>query len=365
MTESNSASSPALSRTLLPGIALSLLLHALLFIGPRMEPRLLPDLQRLDVTLVRTAPQIPVSEEAPAAQPPAPKKKPQHPKSEPQTAQASTEVPLPPPETMPEPAPLPENTAEATEDTPATDTDSALAAEAVPPTEAAAAPGTGGQAWPRMGRVTYIALMGEQRIPMGRAMHQWEIGEDSRYRITEYFDPRIVEPIPWYRPGRRVRESSGRITATGLRPERFSERVEGRPVDMRADLDRSAGEFRSTESKEALPENAQDILSLLYQLGYPGTVEAGPLPVTAGGTLQSFRLEYVGEENLQLPFGQEWRTRHVRARYGTPREMTDVWLATDHFSLPVLIRTVDSKGVIYYLVASEVLVSREVVQQAP
>jgi len=52
----------------------------------------------------------------------------------------------------------------------------------------------------------------------------------------------------------------------------------------------------------------------------------------------------------------------VRARYGSAREMTDVWLATDHFGLPVLIRTIDSKGVIYYLVANEVLVSHEVIR---
>lgn len=364
MTESMPASSPVLSRFLLLGIALSLLLHALLFVGPQMEPRPLPDLQRLDVTLVRTAPQIPAADQPSTPPPPAPKKKSPPPKPAPQPAQTKTAgVPLEPPVTPPEPAPA-ENTAEAVDDAPVPDPETVTAEETAPPAEATATPAAGGQAWPRAGRISYLALMGEQRIPMGRAMHQWEIGEDGRYRIAEYFEPKVVEPIPWYRPGRRVRESSGRITETGLRPERFSERLEGRPVDMTADLDRSAGEFRSAESNDALPENAQDILSLLYQLGYPGTVEQGPLPVTAGGALRSFRLEYIGEEPLQLPFGQEWRSRHVRARYGTGREMTDVWLATDHFSLPVLIRTVDSKGVIYYLVATEVLVSREALPAA-
>jgi len=149
---------------------------------------------------------------------------------------------------------------------------------------------------------------------MARATYQWEVSEDGPYRIAELFEPTVVESIPWYRPGRRLRESSGRITVDGLRPERFSEREEGRPMEVVAELDRAAGEFRSTGAKEALPENAQDILSLLYQLGYPGVVGDQPLPVTAGGAPRAFRLEHIGDEAVHLPFGQSWNTRHVRAR---------------------------------------------------
>ena len=374
MTQPTPAPSPVLSRPLLLGIALSLALHLAVLIGPQVDLRPLPDLQRLDVTLVRTAPQIAVSESPPPAPPPA-KKKPPRPPAEPKTAQANiSDKPVEQPETAPEPVaaepppapepePAPEPVAEAAPET-ATDaaepaTESPTTAEAAQAAEATPVAGSGGQAWPRAGRIAYMALMGEKQLPMGKATHQWEVADDGSYRISELVEPTAVAAIPWFRPGRKLRESTGRITETGLRPERFTEREDGRPGEVLAELDRTAGEFRSAGTTDSLPDNAQDMLSLLYQLGYPGATASGTLPVTAGGALRSFQLETIGEETVHLPFGQAWRARHIRARYGSAREMTDVWLATDHFGLPVLIRTIDAKGVVYYLVATEVMVSRE------
>ncbi|MBD5804361.1 hypothetical protein AZOA_38040 [Azoarcus sp. Aa7] len=375
MTQPTPAPSPVLSRPLLLGIALSLALHLAVLIGPQVDLRPLPELQRLDVTLVRTAPQIAVSDAPPPPPPPA-KKRPPRPKAEPQTAQASiTEKPVEQSEPAPEPAaaaepppaPEPEQAPEpVAEATPEAAADSATPAPASPtaeelaqPAEATPAAASGGQAWPRAGRIAYMALMGEKQLPMGKATHQWEVADDGSYRLSELVEPTTVASIPWFRPGRKLRESTGRITETGLRPERFTEREDGRPGEVLAELDRTAGEFRSAGTTDTLPDNAQDILSLLYQLGYPGAAAGGTLPVTAGGALRSFQLETIGEETVHLPFGQGWRTRHVRARYGSAREMTDVWLATEHFGLPVLIRTIDAKGVVYYLVATEVMVSRE------
>lgn len=366
MTESMPASFPVLSRPLLLGIALSLLLHLALLIGPQVDLRPLPDLKRLDVTLVRAAPQIAASEAPPPPPPPA-KKKPPRPRAEPQTARASitekaVEPPAAPAETAPEPAAAEPPPAEPVQAAGEAAAETPAAAEPALPAEATPVAGSGGQAWPRAGRIAYLALMGEKQLPMGRATHQWEVATDGSYRISELVEPVSVAAIPWYRPGRKLRESTGRITASGLRPERFTEREDGRPGETLAELDRAAGEFRAAGARDALPDDAQDILSLLYQLGYPGAAAAGTLPVTAGGALRSVQLETIGEETVHLPFGEGWRARHIRARYGSAREMTDVWLATEHYGLPVLIRTIDAKGVVYYLVASEVSVSAEALQ---
>ncbi|WP_407279545.1 DUF3108 domain-containing protein [Aromatoleum evansii] len=379
MTEPKPASSPMLSRPLMLGIALSLALHLAVLIGPQVDLQPLPELQRLDVTLVRTAPQIAVSE-APPPPPPPVKKKPRPP-AEPKTAQANiTDQPVaqpepapdpvaaaePPPVPEPEPAPEPpaEAAPEAAADVETTPPAPSAADEQALPAEATPVAGSGGQAWPRAGRITYLALMGEKQLPMGKATHQWVVADDGSYRISELVEPTTVAAIPWFRPGRKLRESTGRITEAGLRPERFTEREDGRPGEVLAELDRKTGEFRSAGTTDSLPDNAQDSLSLLYQLGYPGAAAGGSLPVTAGGALRSFQLETIGEETVHLPFGQGWRARHVRARYGSAREMTDVWLATDHFGLPILIRTIDPKGVVYYLVATEVMVSREALPSA-
>lgn len=382
MPVSTLARSPLVSRRLLLGIVLSLLLHALLFIGPRLDLSPLPDLKPLDVKLVRSSPKLEPLQ-VPAAPPPAPaKKKPPRPKAAPRAAQAELseqqreQAEEPVAAAKPEEPPPPAEPAEAREPVPPVEdvasTDAPASSE--PAATDAAAPGdtpaparavpAGGTAWPRAGRISYAALMGEKHIPMGKSTHQWEVAADGQYRISELMEPTTVSQIPWYRPGRKLRESSGRITPTGLRPERFVEREEGRPGEMRAELDWSAREFRSGAGSSALPETAQDALSFLYQLGYPGVAAGGELPVTIGAGLQTYRIEQLGEETVHLPFGKSWRTQHIRARYGAAREMTDVWIATDHFGLPVLIRKVDGNGVIYYLVATEVLVSREPVGDA-
>ncbi|NMG75429.1 DUF3108 domain-containing protein [Aromatoleum diolicum] len=378
MTASIPASSPFVSRRLLLAIGLSLLLHALLFIGPRLDLSPLPDLKPLDVKLVHSAPKLEPLQ-VPAAPPPAPaRKKPPRPKEPPRTAQAElgeqklepAEVPVvaeqpeePPPlaEPLEQSEPVPPNENVASAEAPES-SEPAATEDAIPPGDTPAPPNaapSAGTAWPRAGRISYMALMGEKHIPMGKSTHQWEVTADGQYRISELMEPTSVSEIPWYRPGRTLRESSGHITATGLRPERFVQREEGRPGELRAELDWSAQEIRSGAGSSALPETAQDALSLLYQLGYPGVAAGGDLPVTVGGALQTYRIEQLGEETVRLPFGERWRTQHVRARYGAAREMTDVWLATEHFGLPVLIRRVDDKGVIYYLVATEVLVSHE------
>lgn len=366
--------SPAVSRRLLLCLALSVLLHALLFIGPQVDLRPLPDLKRLDVTLVRTAPQLaPAVAVAPAAA--QPKARPPKPKAPPKTPEASiSEKPLQAPEAPPEtamPAEPPPAPVEAPESVAAIEgagegaaDEAVAAAETAQATNAPPDAPPAGQAWPRAGRISYLALMGEKKLPMGRATHQWEIAADGGYRLSELVEPATVAAIPWYRPGRKLRESSGRITASGLRPERFTEREDGRPGELSVELDWTAQQIRSAAGSGTLPDNAQDALSWLYQLGYPGVAAGGELPVTGGGALRGYRIEVIGDETVHLPFGEGWRTRHVRASYGNAREMTDVWLATEHFGLPVLIRTLDSKGVVYYLVATEVLVSGDTGQPA-
>lgn len=352
--------SPVVSRPLLVGFGASLLLHALLFVaGPRIELPMLPDLTQLDVTLVRTAPDIPPSP-TPAAPPaaPAPKKPPRpKPKPEPAEPQAGlTEAapgdsvrPLEQP--APEPAPTPD---EAQNNVDGTDGTTDL----MPATPA---PVAAGQAWPRAGRIRYIALMGEKQLPMGYATHQWQIAPDGRYQLSELLEPEVVAAIPWFRPGRKLRESTGQLTATGLRPDQFKEREEGRPGSVQADFDWTTSELRSGSGNTTLQADAQDVLSLLYQLGYPGFAARGEAAVTAGGALRSYRLEEVGNETVHLPLGEGWQARHVRAYFGSGRELMDVWLASDHFGLPILIRTIDPKGIVYYLVAKEVLVSRDIV----
>ena len=335
----NPNTTPSFPRGLWLALAVSLLLHAALLVGQRLDISPMPELKPLSIRMVRTAPDLKVDDQPPP--PPASKLKQGQPKPPPAPAQHLEPATLPDPPKVEEAPPEP-GVEQAAQDQP----------EAAPSPTPPQVTQFSGTAWPRAGRITFALLMGEQRFPAGKATHQWEVTDDGKYRIEALTEPADVALIPWFKPGRTKLISVGRVTPQGLQPETFVEKREGRPGDVRVDMDWAANEIRVAGAKAPLLDNTQDVLSFLYQLGYPGAPALGEMPVTTGGRVDGYRFEVVGEEQLDMPFGETWRTLHVRARYGVGKEVTEVWLATERFGLPVKVRNVDAKGVVYYLMAT-------------
>lgn len=346
----------------------SLLAHAALLFGTELidldfKPK--AELQRLDATLVRPAPAAKVQ---PTPVPP-PKAKPKPP--------AQQKAAVQPPRKEPEKA-AEENTAEppkpveptltAKEEAP----DQAAALEAEPKgadSAAVAAPALTAPevtSWPEAGRITYGVAMGEQRFEMGQSTHVWEV-IDGQYRLRATTEPTGIAAIPWFKPDTVVWESRGRITEKGLTPEVFVEKKSTRGVTGLAEVDRAANTLtHGRVHPMPVPEKLQDIFSIFYQLGYTGIGASAPqreFAVTNGRKVEFYRFEEVGVQDLALPFGQTWRTLHVRARYGE-QEVTEVWVALERFGLPVQIRLVDKKGVVYYMLAKDVMVAKSAVAEA-
>ena len=73
--------------------------------------------------------------------------------------------------------------------------------------------------------------------------------------------------------------------------------------------------------------------------------------------MDGYRLETLGEDELEMPFGETLRALRVRARFGPGKEMIDVWLAVERFGLPLQIRRIDPKGVVYYWIANDIKVA--------
>ena len=324
-------------------LAASLLLHAAVFVGRPFDLSPAPELKPLEITMVRTAPDLKAGDTPPPPQAAKAKKRQVKPMEVPQQDLAPASVPEPP---VPE---LPEESGVVDEPQ-----DKPEAAPSVTPPETTNFTGT---AWPRAGKIGYALLMGEKRLPAGKTTHQWEVAEDGKYRLQALTEPMDVAYIPWFKPGRSLWISMGRVTPQGLQPETFIDKKEGRPHDIRVDLDRAANPVSGNGGTAPSLDNTQDVLSFVYQLGYPGAVAAGDMPVTDGSRTETYRFEVLGEELLEMPFGQTLRTLRVRARYGTGKEQTDVWVATERFGLPVQIRKTDPKGVVYYWIANEIKVS--------
>lgn len=331
------------SPRLMVALVVSLLLHAVVFIGNPLDLSPAPELKPLEIRMVRTTPDLKVSDAPPPPQAAKAKQRQTKPMEAAQQDLAPPGMPDPPAQELPDEP----GAAEEPQDKPE------AAPSATPPETTQFA----GTAWPRAGRVGYALLMGEQRLPAGKTTHQWQVTDDGKYRLEALTEPMNVALIPWFKPGRTLWVSVGRVTPQGLQPDAFVEKKEGRPGESRVDLDRVANLVNIAGTTAPLSENTQDVLSLFYQLGYPGATAPGEMPVTDGSKIDAYRFEVLGEEQLDMPFGQTLRTLRVRARYGPGREQTDVWVAIERFGLPVQIRKIDLKGVVYYWVAHEIRVA--------
>jgi hypothetical protein len=302
--------------------------------------------------MVRTAPDLKVANAPPPPQATKAKPRQTKPMEVAQQDQAPPSMPDPPAQALPE---EPVAAVDEPQDKP----------EAAPSDTPPEATQFAGTAWPRAGRMGYALLMGEQRLPAGKTTHQWEVSEDGKYRLEALTEPTNVALIPWFKPGRTLWRSIGRVTPQGLQPESFVEKKEGHPSENRAAMDWAASQVTVAGITAPLQKDTQDALSVFYQLGYPGAAAPGEMSVTDGSKFDAYRFEVLGEEQLDMPFGQTLRTMRVRARYGTGREQTDVWIAIERFGLPVQIRKIDLKGVVYYWVANEIRVAVNSAAPAP
>ena len=198
---------------------------------------------------------------------------------------------------------------------------------------------------PRRGEITYELYLGTDKFSVGRTQQAWELDDDN-YRLSSVSETTGL--VGLFSRQRLAYESRGRLTARGLRPEHFTtQRVRsGRSEDAAADLDWSAmtAMIGNPQRGVALPTDAQDVVSFMYQLGLlplaPGRIE---LPITNGWKLERYELDIGGEEALQTPFGT-LRTVPVRQVRRPGQESIELWLAAEYRWLPVRIRFFDREG---------------------
>jgi hypothetical protein len=327
-------------------LIVSLLAHVTVLFGGEIDLQPRPDLQRLEAKLVRAAPDIKVGQAAQQEKPPkapVPKKKPP---VQPETAVA--EAKDPPREAKPEEVKQPEPEPEIV----------APPEEEVPPSPAEP-PQALGSNWPKRGRITYMVLMGDQRIgrqtsEKSKAVIEWSISPEAKYDLRVDMTIADIPYMPFFKLNLNWL-SRGQINEHGLQPVSFSQELAF--ADVKAAFDWQAMTVNVNGQTLPLVEGTQDLASLLLQIGYPGMIEKGSMPLATERRVEAYPIQLVGEVQLQLPFKMTWRTLHLQI----PNErskLKNVWIAPDYFGLPVQIE-LNWKGVKYYLVATEVLVDQE------
>jgi hypothetical protein len=304
-------------------LAVSLLLHAGLLGGltaqlPQLQASLEPP--AIEARLVQAPPPSPPAVK-PAPRPPSPRPAPP---PEPVVEPVAEAVP----EVLAEAAPTPEPPLETATPAPA----SAAVAEPVPPPL--------NPLPPRLHlryQLRYGLAAGEQTL-------LW-VSQGERYTLTSVAAATGLTGM-FYR-GRFVQTSSGRITPQGLQPEEFwDQRGEKRSS---ARFDNEQGHLTLTPEKGA-PRHftysgpVQDALSLLVHLSLTAPPPEGPFTYTVfnGKRLRDYAYQVLDEVELATAIGPLRTLRLERTDQSDGR--FEVWLAIDHYYLPVRLLRSDDKG---------------------
>jgi hypothetical protein len=317
-------------------IGLSLLVHAALLFGPNLI-QLAPVEVPLPPLTARLEP-LPAVKLAPKPKPRA------HAKPKPVT-------PPPAPEAVTAEAPP----AETPETTTAVTPQAEVPASAVPAENTEPA-----YPLPRHAQLTFIAYMGTN-FPVGEVRHRLDVNDDKSYTLQVGMNTTGVARI--FKTFELSQQSTGMITAGGIRPDRFIENKltsKGKQI-LTADFDWQNRQLNfSNGNSSPLPDQAQDILSFLYQFSQMPLDQARlPMRVSNGKKLESYELEVGAEEEIQTRFGR-LRVLPLRKVNAPGEEGLEIWLGLEYRLLPVQIRSIDKNGKIAgQMVISDIRVSDE------
>jgi hypothetical protein len=213
---------------------------------------------------------------------------------------------------------------------------------------------------PKHAQLTFVAYKGKD-FAIGEARHRLDIGDDRSYTLRVGMSTTGLASL--FKTYESEQQSSGALTAHGLRPVKFSETKNtsrGRETsEANFSWEAKALSFSSGKSMQ-LPEQTQDIVSFLYQLSQlpldKGTI---PMHISNGRKLERYELA-VGEEEM-IQTGVGWlRALPLRKIRRQGEEGLDIWLGLEYRLLPVKIRMLDRSGQIAgEMVISEILVADE------
>lgn len=174
--------------------------------------------------------------------------------------------------------------------------------------------------------------------------------DDGRYRL--HSEGRAKGLASWFYRGTLLQESSGRVSALGLQPERYRER-RGERSEKEAVLDADAERVRFASGAEAaLPQGVQDRLSIFVQLGLllrsepsrftPGAVVE--IPVLAASRIEPASFRVLGNETVAAGQAGVPALHLRRDPLDEDDPAIDLWLSLEPRVLPLRVRITESSG---------------------
>lgn len=194
--------------------------------------------------------------------------------------------------------------------------------------------------------ITYRVSVGPLKIGVGR-----DVLEHDGKTYTVVSESRTAGVAAIFYPLDVVRQSAGRVTAEGLRPDTFEEMRNGK-LKRRVQFDwakKQAVLFDGqTEQTVPLPERTWDETSFGYNFAFAEREPASrQVNLTDGRRIKLYEYAILGSERLKTAIGPV-DTVHVQKLQppGTKSEF-DTWIAPAYYNLPVKTRIKERGGTVF------------------
>ena len=191
--------------------------------------------------------------------------------------------------------------------------------------------------------------------PEGSATMTYNLLDGIHYQINSVAKARGLAALV---SSELLQTSEGELTKTGLRPNKFTYNYGDKASKSRfatfdwqtktVSMQTAAG-----TQTEPLPDEAQDLLSFMYQFMYVPPLHTMQIHIVNGKSLHTYDYSFEGENSIPLPMG-EVNTIHIQHSNDETEEKIDLWLAVDYQYLPVKILKIDKNGKTYEFSASRI-----------
>ena len=216
--------------------------------------------------------------------------------------------------------------------------------ETIPPAVAAAEP-VAQHPLPKHAQLDFAVYQGSSASFMiGEVHHTLEI-TDGRYMLKSV--TKTTGLAGFFKSYLLTQSSRGMAGNKGLQPEIFEEEKisSGSTQKLNVMFDWTAQTLQFSDGAETeLPADAQDTLSMLYQLSqFSMHREIVPLTISNGKKLEKYELEIGPQEEIITPLGR-LRALHLRKLHSQGEEGFEIWLGLEYRMLPVKFRHIDRSG---------------------
>lgn len=200
--------------------------------------------------------------------------------------------------------------------------------------------------FPKHLQLFYEVYKGSGVLRVGEIHHQFDMQRD-RYTLSAV---KKTTGLSRLFDGDQFNQTShGTISEQGLHPETYKEEnmSSGGKQNLKVTFDWARQTLHFLHGGDtALPADAQDALSFMYQLSQLSMQqEIIPLSISNGTNLERYEIEVGRAEAIDTPMGK-MSALHLRKIHIQGEAYFEIWLGLEYRLLPVKFRQSDSLGVV-------------------